>query len=134
MIKNASSPEELKLAFHRLNGCVLAAGIATVAVALLSRNLYDATQVSIGVGISVLNMLFYSWLGWLLFVKKNIAWIGAVIVIKYLFLALGIYLVWTYGEVVFVLLGLFSEIVLTALFYLLLKLLLARKAIGNGSL
>jgi hypothetical protein len=83
--------------------------------------LYVATQVGIGVLISVINVALYALLAWTIIVKKNIAWMGPVIVIKYSILIASIYYVWTHHNVLLVLLGLIAQLIVSTLLIALIK-------------
>lgn len=102
--------------------------------ALGLRGLHDATHVLIGILLTSMNIYFYALLGVMIFVKKNIAWIGPVIVIKYLILMASIYMIWQHGDLMLVTVGLFAELFLSSLFMALLKFFESRRALKNGTL
>lgn len=83
--------------------------------------LYVATQVAVGVGISVISTYFYGLMAWTIIVKKNIAWMGVVVVIKYSILIASIYFVWTYCHLFFVVLGLTAQLIISALLVAVVK-------------
>jgi hypothetical protein len=87
----------------------------------MALSLYDATQFGWGVLFAVFNQVFYTFVTWMIFVKKNVAWVVLVIVIKYAILLVAIYLVWLYGEALMFAVGMLAELILTALMWLMLK-------------
>lgn len=87
--------------------------IAVIAHLLLEKS--DSTQVVNGALISWLNILFYSFIAAALLTKKNIAWVLPMIVIKYVILVSVVYYIWASTDVALVLVGVFSELFLTAL-------------------
>ncbi|MCB9072646.1 MAG: hypothetical protein H6623_03425 [Bdellovibrionaceae bacterium] len=87
-------------------------------------DLHAATQVGIGVALSGVNILFYAIITAAILSKKNIAWILPVIVIKYLILISAVYYVWASTEVLKVVMGIFSELILAAFVVPLFKRLL----------
>lgn len=90
-------------------------------------DLYDATQIFYGVGLSIFNLLFYSLIAGLIFVKKNIAWIVPIIVIKYSLLIVAIYLIWAHCKPLFVVGGMISELIITAFVWLIIKKVLLKR-------
>jgi hypothetical protein len=100
----------------------LLAAAVVFPITLIKNDLRIAASVGVGVSLSILNIYFYAMVASALLIKKNIAWIGPVIVIKYLLLIVSIYFIWHFCEVLSVLVGLFSELVLTAFFYWLVKI------------
>ena len=73
------------------------------------------THVVMGVLISWLNILFYSLITVLFLGKKNVALAIGLIVIKYVLLVTVVYYIWASADVMMVLVGVFSELILTAL-------------------
>jgi hypothetical protein len=107
--------ETKKLSLAQFVAAVLVTGVA------YHWGLYVATQVGIGVLISVMNTALYALLAWTIIVKKNIAWMGPVIVIKYSILIASIYYVWTHHNVLLVLLGLIAQLIVSTLLIALIK-------------
>ncbi len=78
----------------------------------------QATQVVTGVVISWVNIFFYALITALFLAKKNVALAIPLIVIKYVLLVWIVYYIWASSDVVLVLVGVFSELILTALILL----------------
>lgn len=95
--------------------------------------LHDAVQVGYGILFAVFNQLFYAFITWAIFIKKNIASIVFVIVIKYAILLVAIYLVWAHGQALLFAMGMLAELMLTALTWLMLKQVLLKRT-PNGPL
>ncbi|MCC6138795.1 MAG: hypothetical protein IT287_09190 [Bdellovibrionaceae bacterium] len=87
--------------------------VAITAHLLLQKE--DSTQVVNGALISWINILFYSMIAGAVLSKKNIAWVLPMIVIKYVILVSVVYYIWASTDVALVLVGVFSELFLTAL-------------------
>lgn len=86
-----------------------------------------------GILLSV-NVIFYAFISAVILIKKNIAWMGPVIVIKYLILIGSVYLIWAQAEVLWFLAGMFIELFLIITFFVVIKKWLSRRDIGDGSL
>jgi hypothetical protein len=80
-----------------------------------------------------LNFLFYMVLAAAILVKKNIAWMGPVIVIKYLILIGSVYLVWAKCDVLLVLASMFAELLAVSLVLVTLKWWFSRRDNKDGS-
>jgi hypothetical protein len=80
-----------------------------------------------------LNLIFYMVLAAAILVKKNIAWMGPVIVLKYLILIGSVYLVWANCDVLLVLATMFTELLTTIVLLLVFKMLLSRRDKKHGS-
>ena len=80
-----------------------------------------------------LNLIFYMVLAAAILVKKNIAWMGPVIVLKYLILIVSVYLVWANCDVLLVLASLFAELLTTIILLMVFKSLLTRRDRKYGS-
>ncbi len=80
-----------------------------------------------------LNLIFYMVLAAAILVKKNIAWMGPVIVLKYLILIGSVYLVWANCDVLLVLASMFTELLTTIILLLVFKMLLSRRDKKHGS-
>lgn len=80
-----------------------------------------------------LNLIFYMVLAAAILVKKNIAWMGPVIVLKYLILIGSVYLVWANCDVLLVLASMFTELLTTIVLLLVFKMLLSRRDKKHGS-
>jgi hypothetical protein len=91
------------------------AGILISAAAAIIGPPENATHIVKGVCFSWVNILFYSIITALFLAKKNIALATSLIVIKYLLLVIVVYYIWASLDVVFVLVGVFLELFLTAL-------------------
>lgn len=91
----------------------LAICISTATTVILDSE--KTTHVVIGVVLSWMNILFYSFVSVILLTKKNIAWAMTIIVIKYLILVSVAYYIWASTDVVLVLVGVFLELILSAL-------------------
>ncbi len=91
-----------------------------------------ASNVIIASAFLSLNIIFYMILAAAILVKKNIAWMGPVIVIKYLILIGSVYLVWAKFDVLLVLASLFTELLTAIILLMVFKLLLSRRE-KNGS-
>jgi hypothetical protein len=74
-----------------------------------------------------LNLIFYMVLAAAILVKKNIAWMGPVIVIKYLILIGSVYLVWANCDVLLVLASMFTELLTTIFLLVVVKKWLSRR-------
>jgi len=135
-MKLPTTAETVKSELKKLSWCCGISAALIVLGGLYLRGLYGAIQIGIGVAISVVNIYFYVVLVGAIIVKKNIAWMGPVIVIKYGFLIASIYLVWAHCDLLLVTVGLFSELILTAVFVTTAKMLESRKALrqNNGTL
>ncbi len=81
----------------------------------------QSTHLVIGVALSWVNILFYAFVAHVILNKKNIAWAMTMIVIKYLILVSVLYYIWASADVVIVLVGVFSQLVLTAISFIPLK-------------
>lgn len=80
-----------------------------------------------------LNLIFYMVLAAAILVKKNIAWMGPVIVLKYLILIGSVYLVWANCDVLLVLASMFAELLTTIALLMVFKTLLSRRDKKHGS-
>lgn len=80
-----------------------------------------------------LNLIFYMVLAAAILVKKNIAWMGPVIVLKYLILIGSVYLVWANCDVLLVLASMFAELLTTIVLLMVFKKLLSRRDKKHGS-
>jgi len=103
----------------------LAIGVLLAAILIIGLGFYwgreVATQLGIGVLISAISTGFYALLAWTIIVKKNIAWMGPVIVIKYSILIASIYYVWVHQNIVLVTVGLLAQLVISALIVAVMK-------------
>lgn len=97
-------------------------GITLVLSGYIYSGLYGALNVGVGAAVSLINIQFYALIFWRIFTKKNIASLGLLIVIKYTILLLLIYFVWAYCDVLMSVAGLVSELIITALVWLLVRL------------
>lgn len=93
----------------------------------------DATSVLVGAVFLATNLFFYAIVSAAILVKKNIAWVGPVIVIKYLFLIVSVYLVWAYFHSLWVVTGMFAELLLVIVFYLMIQKWQLRRDKINGA-
>lgn len=84
-------------------------------------NLRDAQSCVLGAFFSAMNLYFYIVVFWDIFSKKNIASLGVLIVIKYSLLLVFIFLIWGHVSLVWFALGLTTELIITALLWLLVK-------------
>ncbi|MBY0385200.1 hypothetical protein K2X05_08585 [bacterium] len=91
-----------------------------------------ATEAGVGSLFVSINMAFYGLLSVAIFVKKNIAWVGPVIVIKYLFLIVSVYFIWAYRDVLLVLVGMFTGLCITITLLMIFKKL-GRRDKEDGS-
>jgi hypothetical protein len=114
-------------AFKEFAGSALFTGLLIGIFSYAFLSLYDATQIMYGMGFSIFNLLFYSLVAWMIFVKKNIAWIVPIIVIKYAILIVAIYLVWAHCNALLVAAGMLSELILAAFVWLFLKRVILRR-------
>lgn len=105
----------MKEQFKAVVGISFLVALALSVGAIFTLNPEKSTQVVMGVVLSWLNILFYSFIALIILHKKNIAWAMTMIVIKYLILVLVIYYVWASADTVLVVVGVFSQLVLTAL-------------------
>lgn len=115
---------------------VLAIVLSNVFVFFTARicgEMRTATEVGIGSIFVSVNMAFYGLLSLAIFVKKNIAWVGPVIVIKYLFLIVSVYFIWAYRDVLLVLVGMFAGLFTTITLLVIFKKFWRRDK-KNGSL
>jgi len=80
-----------------------------------------STHIVIGIAFSWLNILFYSFVALLILHKKNIAWAMTMIVIKYLILVLVLFYVWATADIHLVVVGVFAQLLITALAFIPLK-------------
>lgn len=99
-------------------GVLLSATLVGLLISVTTSIIWDsegATHVVKGVCFSWVNILFYSLITALFLAKKNIALATSLIVIKYLLLVTVVYYIWASLDVVLVLVGVFSELILTAL-------------------
>jgi hypothetical protein len=99
-------------------GILLSATLSGLLISAVAAILCDpegATHIVKGVCFSWANILFYSFITALFLAKKNIALATSLIVIKYLLLVIVVYYIWASLDVVFLLVGVFSELFLTAL-------------------
>lgn len=88
--------------------------LISIAASIIGDN-DSTTHVVKGVVISWMNILFYSMITALFLSKKNVALATSLIVIKYLLLVTIVYYIWASLDVVLALVGVFSELILTAL-------------------
>jgi hypothetical protein len=110
---------------------------SNLAITVMSTTLLDmrsATNLICGALFLTVNLLFYTLLSAAILIKKNIAWMGPVIVIKYLFLIASVYFVWAYSDVLLVLSGMFVELIIIIIIFMILQKWLARRDIENESL
>ncbi len=110
---------------------------SNLAITVMSTSFLDmrsATNLICGALFLTVNLIFYTLLSAAILIKKNIAWMGPVIVIKYLFLIASVYLVWAYSDVLLVLSGMFVELFIIIIIYMILQKWLLRRDIENGSL
>ena len=103
------------------------------AVAYIAGNSQIASNVVWASVFLTMNLIFYMVLAAAILVKKNIAWMGPVIVIKYLFLLVSVYFIWAKGDVLFVLSGMFVELFLIIISYMVFKKVLSERNTVNGS-
>jgi hypothetical protein len=132
MIDRANTPlvlgtEKSGRSFKEFIASAIVAALLIAIPSFTLLNLYDATQVIYGVTFSVANFLFYSLVAWMIFVKKNIAWIVPIIVIKYAILIVAIYLVWAHCNALLVAAGMLSELILAAFAWLILKRVILKR-------
>lgn len=118
---------ELKILLIALGVSAIMILVGVIAI----RDWRVATNIGLGAAFATVNITFYGIVALGLVLKKNIAWLGPVIVIKYLFLLVSVYLIWAHSDVLLVLVGMFSQITLVAVCYLLLKYLHKRKKDGS---
>lgn len=100
-------------------GILISATVTALIVSLIAHFTVSAdatTHIVTGVLISWANILFYALITALFLAKKNIALAIALIVIKYLLLVSVVYYIWASTDVMLVLVGVFSELLLAALF------------------
>lgn len=81
-----------------------------------------------------MNLIFYMVLAAAILVKKNIAWMGPVIVIKYLILIGSVYLVWAKCDALLVLASMFMELLTITALLVVFKLWILRRDKKHGSL
>lgn len=87
-----------------------------------------AKEVGFGALISLINLVFYTFIYWIIFNKKNVASLGPLIVIKYSILLFLIYCVWAYFDPLKVVAGLTGELLLVAFAWLFIRLFKSPKA------
>lgn len=103
-------------------------------ISLSSLDLRYALNIIFGSLFLTVNLTFYSLMSAAILIKKNIAWMGPVIVIKYLFLIVSVYFIWAKGDALLVLAGMFVELFLIIACYMIIKKLLTERDTHNGSL
>ena len=103
------------------------------AVAYIAGNSQIASNVVWASVFLTMNLIFYMVLAAAILVKKNIAWMGPVIVIKYLILIVSVYFVWAHCDVLLVLASMFTELLTTILLLIVFKKLLLRRDEIDGS-
>lgn len=81
-----------------------------------------------------LNLIFYMVLAAAILVKKNIAWMGPVIVIKYLILIGSVYLVWAKCDAILVLASMFTELLTITALLVVFKFWILRRDKKHGPL
>lgn len=91
------------------------AGIAIIAISYFLIDLYGAKHIAIGVLLGQASWVFNGLSTWLLFTKKHIAWIVMVNVIKYVILVTIIVAIIAQLNAPLVGVGLFLQIVATAI-------------------
>lgn len=101
---------------------------------LVGLELRSAINIISGSLFLTFNLTFYTVMSAAILIKKNIAWMGPVIVIKYLFLIVSVYFIWAKGDVLLVLSGMFVELFLIIISYVILKKALTGRNTINGSL
>lgn len=100
---------------------LVVSNLAIVQMSLYFLDKRSATNLICGALFLTVNLTFYTILSAAILIKKNIAWMGPVIVIKYLFLIASVYLVWAYSDVLLVLSGMFVELFIIIIIYMILK-------------
>lgn len=111
----------MKRSFLMVTGISFGVGLLLSLSASIWSSSEQSTQVVMGIVFSWLNILFYSFIALIILHKKNIAWAMTMIVIKYLILVSVLYYVWASANTVLVLVGVFSQLMLTALVLIPLK-------------
>lgn len=127
-------PPELRSQCWVLLIAILISNIAVTMMSLAALDMRSATNMICGALFLTINLTFYVVLSTAILIKKNIAWMGPVIVIKYLFLIVSVYFVWAYSNVLLVLSGMFVELLIIIIIYMILQKWLVRRDIENGSL
>lgn len=128
-----TDPFSLKGETQKLALAIVLSNVLVVTAFLFISGMRAATEVGIGSAFVSINMAFYGLLSLAIFIKKNIAWVGPVIVIKYLFLIISVYFIWAYRDVLLVLVGMFAGLFTTITLLMIFKKFWRRDK-KNGSL
>lgn len=105
----------MKRQFFGVLTLATATGAVIAAIATYLLSLPGSTHLVTGVFFSWLNIVFYAFIALMVLSKKNIAWVVPLIVIKYVILVSVVYYIWASTDVALVLVGIFLELILTAI-------------------